>query len=138
MDQTQSNTQRGPIVVPANVDLTGMEGRLAVLANDSGVAKAALPAALTDVACYLIIEGNVADADVTLQPLEPGQQIRVPAKSTTLVPGDKVVAYASGSEGMLTEYTAGDAFIVGIAEEVGAAENQLVLIRPLCTFLNND
>ena len=37
----QTNTRVGDIVVAANEDLTGKEGRLARLVSDSGTAKAA-------------------------------------------------------------------------------------------------
>jgi len=135
MYPTQSNTQEGAIVVPANADLTGKEGYLCKITNDSGVAKAALPAAATDISNYVILEGAEADADCVIAPLTPGRNVRVVAKSTTLVPGDKVIGYASGSEGMLTEYSSGAAFVAGICEEVGDTEDQLVLIRPLCAVL---
>lgn len=138
MYQEQSNTKEGAIVLPANVDLTGKEGYLVKIVNDGGVAKAGLIAAATDAAAYVLLEAAEADEDCTIQPLTPGRNVRVVAKSTTLVPGDKVIAYASGAEGMLTEYASGDAFIVGICEEVGDTEDQLVLIRPVLSYLNND
>jgi hypothetical protein len=134
----QSNTKEGAIVLPANVDLTGKEGYLVMIVNDGGVAKAGLLTAATDAALYVVLESAEADADCTILPLTPGRNVRVVAKSTTLVPGDKVIGYASGSEGMLTEYASGEAFIVGICEEVGDTEDQLVLIRPVLSYLNND
>ncbi len=133
MYPTQSNTQRGAIVVPANADLTGKEGHLVKLINSSGTAKAALPAAATDVANYLLVEGGAIGADVTVQPIEGAQQIRVVGKSV-LAPGDKVVAYGTGAAGQLTKYASGDAYIVGVAEEVGAV-GQLVLVRPVGSFI---
>jgi hypothetical protein len=133
-----SNTKDGPIVVVAGDTLTSKEGYLVKLVNASGVAKAYLPAALTDAAMYVVLEGGAAGAKVTLLPLSSGRNVRVVAKSTSIVAGDKVVAYASGSEGKLTEYSSGDAFIVGIAEEVGDTDGQQVLIRPVLSWLNND
>jgi hypothetical protein len=131
----QSNTKVGPIVVTAGDNLTGKEGYLVKIVNSGGVAKAYLPAALTDVAAYLVLEGGAAGADVALQPLTPERQVRVVANSTTLVAGDKVVGYASGHEGKATEYAgSGAAFIVGVAEEVGDTAGQLVLIRPLLSY----
>jgi hypothetical protein len=130
----QSNTKEGSIVLPANVDLTGKEGYLVMIVNDGGVAKAGLLTSAVDVAAYVVLEGAAADADCVIAPLTPGRNVRVVAKSTTLVPGDKVIGYASGSEGMLTEYSTGLAFIVGVCEEVGDTEDQLVLIRPVLSY----
>lgn len=138
MYSEQSNTKEGAIVLPANVSLVGKEGYLVKIVNDGGVAKAGLIAAAMDAAAYVVLEGAAADADCAIQPLTPGRNVRVVAKSTTLVPGDKVIGYASGSEGKLTEYASGDAFIVGICEEVGDTLDQLVLIRPVLSWLNND
>lgn len=138
MYPSQSNSQEGNIVLPANVSLVDKEGFLCKIVNDGGVAKADLPGAVTDVCVGVILEGAAAGADCVIMPLTPARNVRVVAKSTTLVPGDKVIGYASGSEGKLTEYASGDAFIVGICEEVGNTEGQLVLIRPVLSFLNND
>jgi len=134
----QSNTKEGAIVLPSNVSTVGKEGYLVMIVNDGGVAKAGLITAATDPAMYVVLEGALTDADCTILPLTPGRNVRVVAKSTSLLPGDKVIAYASGAEGMLTEYASGDAFIVGICEEVGDTEDQLVLIRPVLSYLNND
>jgi len=135
MYPSQSNTQEGAIVLPANVNLTGKEGFLCKIANDGGVAKADLPGAVTDILQYVIVEGADIDENCVIMPLTPGRNVRVVAKSTSLVPGDKVVGYASSSEGKLTEYASGAAFVVGTCEEVGDTEDQLVLIRPLLAVL---
>jgi hypothetical protein len=135
MYPSQSNTQEGSIVLPANASLVGKEGYLCKIVNDGGVAKADLPGAATDVCNYVILEGAAADADCVIAPLTPGRNVRVVAKSTSLVPGDKVIGYASGDEGKLTEYGSGAAFIVGTCEEVGDTEGQLVLIRPLLSIV---
>jgi hypothetical protein len=138
MHSILSNTKQGPIVVVAGDNLTAKEGYLVKVSNASGVAKAYLPAAAADAALYLVLEGGAAGANVTLHPLSSDRNVRVVAKSTTLVAGDKVIAYASGAEGMLTEYASGDAFIVGVCEEVGDTEGQQVLIRPVLSWLNGD
>ena len=134
----QSGTKKGAIVVPASDALTDKEGYLVKLTNDGGTAKAALPTAATDVCSYLVLEGAAAGSDVTLLPITPGENIRVVAESTSIVPGDRIVGYAASAAGKATEYASGDAFIVGVAEEVGDTEDQQVLIRPVLSFLNND
>lgn len=136
MHPKQSNTKEGAIVLPANASLVDKEGYLVMIVNDGGVAKAGLITGATDVAAYVVLEGAAADADCTIDPLTPGRNVRVVAKSTTLVPGDKVIGYASGSEGKLTKYASGAAFIVGTCEEVGDTDGQEVLIRPVLSFLS--
>lgn len=131
----QSNTKRGPIVVVAGDDLTGKEGYLVKLGSNSGVPSAYLPAALTDLATYVVAEGGSAGKNVTLIPLEPGMQFRVVTNSTTFVAGDKIVAYASGKAGLATEYAGtGAAFIVAVAEETGDTAGQYLLCRALLSY----
>ena len=132
---SQSNVKRGAIRVIAGSALTGKEGYLVKLADNAGVPSAYLPAALTDVAAYVVIEGAAAGALCSIQPLEPGQQVRVVANSATLVAGDMVVGYASGHEGKATEYAgSGAAFVVGVAEETGDSAGRLILVRPLLSY----
>jgi hypothetical protein len=132
---TQTNVKRGAIRVIAGDALTGKEGYLVKAVNNGGVLNAYLPAALTDVAAYVVIEGAAAGSLCSIQPLEHGQQVRVVANSATFLAGDKVVAYASGHEGKATEYAgSGAAFVVGVAEETGDAAGQWVLIRPLLSY----
>ena len=131
----QTNVKQGAIRVIAGSTLTGKEGYLVKLADNAGVANAYLPAALTDVAAYVVIEGAAAGSYCTIEPLEPGRRVRVVANSATFVAGDKVVAYASGQEGKATEYAgSGAAFCVGVAEETGDTAGQWLLIRPLLSY----
>ena len=60
---TQTNVQAGQIVLPANEDLTGKEGLLVAIVNDSNVAKFALPGAVTDLALFVLTDGDEADED---------------------------------------------------------------------------
>ena len=131
----QTNVKRGAIRVVAGSTLTGKEGYLVKVVDNAGVLSAYLPAALTDVAAYVVIEGAAAGSLCSIEPLEPGQPVRVVSNSATFVGGDKVVAYASGHEGEATEYAgSGAAFVVGVAEEVGDTAGQWVLIRPLLSY----
>ena len=135
MTPEQSNTRKGIITLPAKGDLTGKEAHLVKIVNDGGVAKASLPAAALDVANYVVLEGGADGEMASIQPLASDQQVRIVAKTATLVAGDKVVGYASGAAGQLTKYASGDAFVAGIVEEkCGGAGHQL-LIRPLCSFI---
>ena len=131
----QTNVKRGAIRVIAGSALTGKEGYLVKLVDNGGVPSAYLPAALTDVAAYVVVEGAAAGSLCSIQPLEHGQQVRVVANSATFVAGDKGVAYASGHEGEATEYAgSGAAFVVGVAEAVGDTAGQWLLIRPLLSY----
>lgn len=135
MDNIQSNTKRGPIVGLCNVDLTGKEGYLVKIVNSSGTPKFDLPAAATDAAMYVVLEGAAAGENGTFQPLESGQQVRIVSNSTTIVPGDKIIGYASGQEGKATEYASSAAFIVAIAEEVGDTAGQYLLCRAVLSYI---
>ena len=130
----QTNVKRGAIRVIAGSALTGKEGYLVKLVDNAGVPSAYLPAAATDVAAYVVIEGAAAGSLCSIQPLEHGQQVRVIANSTTFVAGDKVVGYAAGQEGKATEWASGPAFIAGIAEETGDTAGQWLLMRPLLSY----
>ena len=138
MHSIQSNTKEGALVLPAGDDLTGKEGYIVKILNDGGTPKANLPDAVTDPALYVVLEGGAAGEDVTIEPLTPGRNFRAVANSTTIVAGDKLVAFASSHAGELTEHTAGDAFIVGIAEETGDTAGQEVLFRPVLSYWKAD
>lgn len=128
-----SNTKRGPIRVLASEDLTGLEGRLVKLTNASGVLKAALPAAVSDYALFLLVEGGAEGEPVALSPLEPGAQVRVRLNGTcdpaaVLVLADPGTSADKGK--VRTLPTAGGTYRgLLIAEEAGVDE-QLVLARP--------
>ncbi len=129
---TQTNTQQGDIVVAANEDLTGMEGRLALVTSDSGTPEAKLPDDVADRVLYVILEGAAAGENVVLRPLTPDRNVRVYLDGTC-VPGDRITLAAidGTKDGKAVELPADadDYFVWGIAEESGAA-GQLVLVRP--------
>ena len=130
MTNTQSNTQAKDVVFLANADLTGKEGCLAVLVNDSGVPKAALPSAVTDNCPYVIIEGADTDKPVLLRPLSPSSNFRAFLKGA-VNPAGILVPADSGDAGKVKAIptAAGTYRGIGIAEEAGK-DGQLVLIRP--------
>ena len=131
---SQSNTKVGDILLPSNADLEGKEGYLAKIVSDSGVAEAALPAAITDYTPFVIIDGGTeAGERVQLRPLEPGRNVRVVLKDTC-APGDVLVlaAIAGSDAGKVRKLpTAGGTYRgIGIAEETGV-DTQLVRMRPM-------
>lgn len=129
---SQSNTRQGDIVLPANEDLTDMEGRLVMIVDDSDVAKFALPNAITDLALFVLIDGGDEDEDVAARPLSPDRSVRLRLNGTCS-PGDVLVLEAPGgtNDGKARNLptVAGTYRGLAIAEEVGVDE-QLVLSRP--------
>ena len=133
MNYTQSNTKRGPFTVATATDLTGKEGYLVKMTDASNVLTAALPAAATDVAMYLVV--NVISSTLAeVQPLCSEVEARIVAGCTTLVSGDFVIAYGGTAAGQAFEWASGAAFIVGIAEETAGTAGQYVRVRPILAF----
>lgn len=132
MYTSQNNTQAGVIPFIAAAALTGKEGLLAKLTNNSGVTEAALPAAAADYTPFVIVSGAALGGNAYLQPIEPNQNVRLRLNGTC-VAGDLIVREdETGAEtGKVRKLPAGAGTysIVGIAEE-GGVDEQLLLIRP--------
>jgi hypothetical protein len=136
MFNTQSNTHQGQIEVIAGDNLTGKEGYLVKVVDNAGTLNAYLPAAVTDEALFIVGEGAVAGALATLIPLVAGNQYRAYLGITTIVGGDKIVAYGGGAAGQAMEYAgSGAAFIVGCAEEVGNTLGAFTKFRAVLSHL---
>jgi len=130
---SQSNTRVGDIRVLAGESLVGMEGRLAKLTHDTGVPEVMLPTLNSDYALYVVLEGGVDAALVSVRPIEIGRTVRVTLKGTcnpgdVLVLADVTTAADKGKVRVLPT-TAGTYRGLGIAEQVGV-DGQLALIRP--------
>lgn len=137
MNNTQSNTRTGAITVTtASGAFTGKEGYLCKLTNASGVLNAALPAAATDAACFVITNVlSLTEAEIT--PLQSGTEVRVVvgAGSSAIVPGSRIVGFGGTADGQALNWAAGAAFLVGIAEEAYEASGQYLLIRPILGYI---
>ena len=129
---SQTNTQAGQIVLPANENLTGKEGLLVAIVNASAVAKFALPDAVSDLALFVLTDGDAAGEKVAALPLSPDRNVRI-RLSGTCVPGDVLVpADIDGTkDGMVKvlPVAAGTYRGIAIAEESGV-DGQLVKARP--------
>jgi hypothetical protein len=130
---SQSNTRVGDFRVLAGESLVGMEGRLVKLSHDTGVPEVLLPAANSDYALYVVLDGAADAALVSVRPIEVGRTVRVPLKGTCN-PGDVLVladvaTEADKSKVRVLPATAGTYRGLGIAEQVGV-DGQLVLVRP--------
>ncbi len=135
---SQSNTRVGDFRVLAGESLVGMEGRLAKMTHDTGVPEVLLPAANSDYALYVVLEGGADAALVSVRPIEVGRTVRVALKGTcnpgdVMVLADVATAADKGKVRALPA-AAGTYRGLGIAEQVGV-EGQLVLIRP--TLIGN-
>ncbi len=131
---SQSDSRTGDIPVLAGENLTGKNGRLVVLTHDGGVPEVKLPAAVTDLAFYVLVDENVDAELVGVRPLEAGRNVRAVLKGTCN-PGDVVVLADTGTaadKGKVRALpaTAGTYRGLGIAEEKGA-DGQFVLFRPV-------
>jgi hypothetical protein len=130
---SQSNTRVGDFRVLAGESLVGMEARLVKLTHDTGVPEVMLPAANSDYALYVLLEGGADAALVSVRPIEVGRTIRVPLKGTCN-PGDVLVladVATPADKGKVRSLptAVGTYRGLGIAEQVGV-DGQLVLIRP--------
>ena len=129
---TQNNTRIGATVFLAGENLTGKEGYLVKLTHDTGVPEVKLPAAITDTALYLLVDGAADTKTVAVKPLNPEKQVRIKLKGTCN-PGDTLVlaAIAGSDAGMVRTLptAAGTYRGLAFAEELGA-DGQLVLCRP--------
>ena len=129
---SQTNIQIGQIVLPAIEDLTGKEGLLVKVVNDSGVAKFALPDAAADLALYVLTSGDEAGKNVSALPLSPDRNVRLRLNGTC-VPGDVLVLETPNgtNDGKVKALptAAGTYRGIAIAEQSGVDE-QLVKARP--------
>jgi len=127
LNPLQTNTHRGEITLLASVDLTGKENFLLKIVNDGGVAKFALPTAITDICPFVCASGDVAGKEV--QGESPGVDENCRVRLTgTCVPGDKLCLSATYGTVYVPAGSAGSLLVEFIAEEAGVA-NQDVKCR---------
>jgi len=124
----QSNTKRGDKSLPASVDLTGKENLLWKIVNDGGVAKFALPTAVTDVAPFVGASGDIAGNTVAAEAPGLDENCRIKLDGTC-VPGD-LLCLSSTHYGRLyaPAGSAGSLLVEYIAEEAGI-DGQDLLVR---------
>ena len=130
---SQSNIKFGPVPFNCGADLTAADDHLVVLGHSTGTPQMTLPAAETDHALYLVLEGNAVDETGYFLPISPAANVRLPLIGTcnpgdTLVLADPAVEGQPGKVIVLPE-DAGTYRAVAISEEQGI-NTQLVLARP--------
>jgi hypothetical protein len=131
---SQTNVKQGDFAVKAGEDLTGKEDLLVKLVNDTGVLKIRLPTANNDYALFILIEGNEANKNTSVRPMDPKQSIRLRLKGTCN-PGDVLILadvgiIADRGKVRTLPATSGTYRGLAIAEEVGV-DSQLVRCRPV-------
>ena len=129
----QTDTRNGLIRVLAGADLSAKLGYLVKMTHDTGVPEVVLPAAVTDLAVYLVDDGNVDAALVSVEPLTGERNVRVKLKGTCN-PGDVLTladpsTAADAGKVRAVPATAGTYRGIAIAEEKGV-DGQFVLCRP--------
>ncbi len=129
---SQSNTRTGDLTFPAGENLTGKEDLLVKLTHDTGVPEVKLPAAITDAALYLLVDGDADGKNVAVRPLDPNHNLRIRLKGTCN-PGDILVlaAIAGDDAGKVRALpaAAGTYRALLTAEEAGV-DGQLIKCRP--------
>src|ERR1700686_2072979 len=134
MNPTQSNAQAGKIKRHAGADLTDKEGYLCLLVAVSGLAVVLLPAAITDVPGFIVDDGSTIGEDVSIDPLSPDRQYRVPGKGV-IQPGAAMclaaIAGADAGKARQLPVTTGTYRVILRCEETKpTVDGQLVLCRP--------
>ena len=131
----QSDTKEGAITLKANADLTGKENRLVKIINASGVAQFSLPAAVSDLALFVLMSGDVAANDNWGECPFSKENFRAKLHGTcnpgdTLILSDPVASSGvnAGAVEALAAQSAGTYFSPGVAEEAGV-DGQNVKIR---------
>jgi hypothetical protein len=129
LNPSQSDTRVGEISLLGGSDLTGKENLLLKLTNSAGTPKFALPAAVTDVALFVCMSGDVAANYTAGEAPDGNMNARVKANGT-IVTGDVLVHDATSYGKVIAiPATEGLYFSPGIAEE-SAAAGGLVKFRP--------
>ena len=129
---SQSNTRFGYLqILVAAASLAGAEGLLTHL-SATGLA---VPTAAADLSLYLVVEGDVAGGQATVQPLSPMINCRIRAQGAGSK-GDVLVLATGADFGKVSTFAAqtGVLFSPGIAEE-DYVDDQLVLVRPMPRYL---
>ena len=129
----QTDTRNGLIRVLAGADLSAKLGYLVKMTHDTGVPEVVLPAAVTDLAVYLVDDGNADAALVSVEPLTGERNVRVKLKGTCN-PGDVLTladpsTAADAGKVRAVPAAAGTYRGIAIAEEKGV-DGQFVLCRP--------
>lgn len=132
MNPTQSNVLQGPRIFVAAESLAGKEGYLAVVSNADGKPQAALPAAITAPAFYMVHDGGALGDEISLAPIIQGELYRIPLKETC-VPGDELVLAdpaTAADKGKVRKLptAAGTYRVLFVAEESGV-DGQFTLCR---------
>lgn len=134
---SQIDTKEGQIQLLAYEDLTGLEGRLVKIVDDSNVPSFALPAAQNDLAIFILTDGGDDGELVSALPLVAENNMRVRLNGTCNAGERLVLDISSTNYGKVKTIpaTAGLYLVIGVAEEDGVDE-QLVKFRPMLSYVH--
>ncbi len=129
LNPQQSDTKREDISLIANANLTGCEGLMWKVVNNGGVANFALPAAITDLACFVGASGDVQGNLVAAESPSQNDTFRVIVDSAVL-PGQQL-SLSPNNWGRLYVPAGGSGATVGwaIALESAAAGGLCKCVR---------
>jgi hypothetical protein len=131
----QTDTIEGKILINSGEVTTDLENRLVKLADAGSTSEVLLPAAVTDLALFIIEAGAAHDSDAEVVPLDPSKQMLVRANGTGSAGAVLVLCDPTASSGVnagkveTIPTTQGAYFSPGIAEEDWVDE-QLLKFRP--------
>jgi hypothetical protein len=107
LNGSQGDTKVGGKNYPASVDLTGKENYLWKVVNNGGIPNFALPTAVADRADFVGMSGDIIGANSVGECINPNDEARVLADSTTAInPGDPL-ALSPNTFGALIKPIAG-------------------------------
>ena len=119
----QSDTRIGDITLPGTVDLTGKENLIWKIVNNGGVASLALVTAVTDLAAFIGMSGDIIGNNSAAEAPNLNENCRVMIDSVNAInPGD-LLALSPNSFGKLYKPKAGDGtgFYTFVSETTVAA-----------------
>jgi hypothetical protein len=121
LNPQQSDTKSGAITLTSTSDMTGKESQAVKIVNTAGVAQFALPAAITDMAVFIVASGDVAANETAAESPNLGENCRV-AVNGACVAGD-LLCLDPNAYGKFYKPAGGSGATVAwfIAEETAAA-----------------
>ncbi len=133
MFPSQSNTLSGHRKFNSGEALTDMEGRLVKLVDGGSIPEVKLPETIADICLFVVGDGNGADEESDVIPLEVGKEIRIRTNGVVAAGAVLVLdAIAGANIGKVVTIpaVAGVYFSPGTAAEDGVDE-QLIKVNPL-------
>ena len=134
MFPSQTNTQKGGTrSYNSGIALAGLEGRLVKIVDSGSIAELLLPELLSDICLFVVVDGGAIDTESQVQPLVPGEEIRIRNNGVAAAGAIAVLEVIAGANiGKIRTLpaTPGVYFSPGSYAE-DAVDEQLAKINPL-------